>query len=227
MYACATIGRPDAWSSLAGAREMTLLLPLRRGTRAAIGVLSHAPGREEGFALITLSPPAIAPRATPRDVTLVLDVSGSMSGKKIEQAREAGKQLLSTLTPRDRFRLIDFASDVRTFRDEPVFATRENIAAAERYLDRLRAEGSTNISGALEEALSVPADNGRLPLVLFVTDGEPTVGERDPERIAQQARSRAGPPPHLHVRRGRRPQRRAPRAPRAGGTWDRTFRTAQ
>ena len=175
-----------------GAREMTLLLPLRRGTRAAIGVLSHAPGREEGFALLTLSPPAIAPRSTPRDVTLVLDVSGSMSGKKIEQAREAGKQLLATLTTRDRFRLIDFASDVRTFRDGPVFATRENIAAAERYLDRLRAEGSTNISGALEEALSVPADNGRLPLVLFVTDGEPTVGERDPERIAQQAATERG-----------------------------------
>lgn len=175
-----------------GAREMTLLLPLRRGTRAAIGVLSHAPGREEGFALLTLSPPAIAPRETPRDITLVLDVSGSMSGKKIEQAREAGKQLLGTLSSRDRFRLIDFASDVRSFRDEPVFATRENIAAAERYLDRLRAEGSTNISGALEEALSVPADNGRLPLVLFVTDGEPTVGERNPERIAAQAATERG-----------------------------------
>lgn len=175
-----------------GAREMTLLLPLRRGTRAAIGVLSHAPGREEGFALITLSPPAIAPRGTARDITLVLDVSGSMSGKKIEQAREAGKQLLGTLSSRDRFRLIDFASDVRTFRDGPVFATRENVAAAERYLDRLRAEGSTNISGALEEALSIPAENGRLPLVLFVTDGEPTVGERNPERIAAQAAAERG-----------------------------------
>jgi Ca-activated chloride channel family protein len=175
-----------------GAREMTLLLPLRRGARAAIGVLSHAPGREEGFALLTLSPPAIAPRATPRDVTLVLDVSGSMSGKKIQQAREAGKQLLATLSSRDRFRLIDFASDVRTFRDEMVFATRDNIASAERYLDGLRAEGSTNISGALDEALSIPADNGRLPLVLFVTDGEPTVGERNPERIAEQASSGRG-----------------------------------
>ncbi|HZO19815.1 MAG TPA: VIT domain-containing protein [Gemmatimonadaceae bacterium] len=175
-----------------GAREMTLLLPIRRGSRAAISVLSHAPGREDGFALITLSPPAIAPRSTPRDVTLVLDVSGSMSGKKIQQAREAGKQLLATLSSRDRFRLIDFSSDVRTFRDEMLFATRTNIEAAERYLDGLRAEGSTNISGALEEALSFPAENGRLPLVLFVTDGEPTVGERDPERIAQQAGSERG-----------------------------------
>jgi Ca-activated chloride channel homolog len=175
-----------------GAREMTLLLPLRRGTRAAIGVLSHAPGREDGFALLTLSPPAIAPRQTPRDVTLVLDVSGSMSGRKMEQARDAGKQLLATLSERDRFRLIDFASDVRTFREEMVFATRDNLEAAERYLDALRAEGSTNISGALDEALSVPAESGRLPVVLFVTDGAPTVGERDPERIAQRAASARG-----------------------------------
>ena len=175
-----------------GAREMTLLLPLRRGSRAAIGVLSHAPAREDGFALITLSPPQLAPRETPRDVTLVLDISGSMSGKKIQQAREAGRQLLGTLDPRDRFRLIDFASDVRTFRDEFVFATRSNVAAAERYLDELRAEGSTNISGALEEALSVPAQNGRLPLILFVTDGAPTVGERDPEKIAERVGSERG-----------------------------------
>jgi Ca-activated chloride channel family protein len=128
----------------------------------------------------------------PSDVTIVLDVSVSMSGTKFDQAREAGKQLLATLSPRDRFRLIDFSSDVHTFRDELVFATRDNIADAEDYLDGLRAEGSTNISGALDEALSIPADNGRLPLVLFVTDGEPTVGERNPERIAEQAASGRG-----------------------------------
>ncbi len=175
-----------------GAREMTLLLPIRRGARAAIGVLSHAPAREDGFALITLSPPALPPRETPRDITLVLDISGSMSGKKIQQAREAGRQLLATLDPRDRFRLIDFASDVRTFREDFVFATRSNLEAAERYLDGLKAEGSTNISGALAEALSIPADRERLPLILFVTDGAPTVGERDPEKIAERVTAARG-----------------------------------
>jgi len=61
-------------------REITLLLPVRRSSEPAISVLTYAPAREDGFALITLSPPAVAPRATDRDVTLVLDVSGSMSG---------------------------------------------------------------------------------------------------------------------------------------------------
>src|SRR5689334_7201714 len=135
--------------------EVTLLIPIRRSTSAAISLLANAPGNDDGFALITISPPAIRPRAVPRDVTFVLDVSGSMSGQKIEQARSAGKQLLHTLSAADRFRLIDFSSDVRTFRDDFSYATRENIRAAERYLDDLDAQGSMNISGALDEALSV------------------------------------------------------------------------
>ena len=145
----------------------------------------------------------------------------------MEQAREAGKQLLGTLSSRDRFRLIDFASDVDTFREEMVFATRENIAAAERYLDGLRAEGSTNISGALDEALSVPAESGRLPVVLFVTDGAPTVGERDPERIAQRAAIRARPAARVHVRRRRRLERGVARAARAGRARHRALRATE
>jgi Ca-activated chloride channel family protein len=164
--------------------EVTLLIPIRRSTSAAITMLANAPGNDDGFALITLAPPAVRPRAVPRDLTFVIDVSGSMSGQKIEQARAAGKQILGTLSPMDRFRLIDFSSDVRTFRDGFSTATRDNIRAAERYLDQLDAEGSTNISGALDEALSSPIQSGRLPIVLFLTDGQPTVGERDPSVIA-------------------------------------------
>ncbi len=172
--------------------EVTLLIPIRRSTSAAISLLANAPGNDDGFALITVSPPAVRPRAVPRDVTFVLDVSGSMNGQKIEQARAAGKQLLRTLSSSDRFRLIDFSSDVRTFRDEFSYATRENVRAAERYLDDLDAQGSTNISGALDEALSAPTQPGRLPIILFLTDGQPTVGERDANVIANTVSQRRG-----------------------------------
>ena len=164
--------------------EVTILIPVRRSTSAAISVLANAPGNGDGFALITLSPPSVRPRPVPRDLTFVVDVSGSMSGQKIEQARAAGKQILNTLSPMDRFRLIDFSSDVRTFRDGFSNATRENLRAAERYLDQLDAQGLTNISGALDEALSTAVQPGRLPIILFLTDGQPTVGERDPSVIA-------------------------------------------
>nr|MDQ6872969.1 VIT and VWA domain-containing protein [Gemmatimonadota bacterium] len=172
--------------------EVTILIPVRRSTSAAISLLANAPGNGDGFALITLSPPSVRPRPVPRDLTFVIDVSGSMSGQKIEQARAAGKQILSSLSPMDRFRLIDFSSDVRTFRDGFSTATRENLRAAERYLDQLDAQGSTNISGALDEALSAAVQPGRLPIILFLTDGQPTVGERDPSVIASHVAKERG-----------------------------------
>ncbi|MFN2635451.1 MAG: VIT domain-containing protein [Gemmatimonadaceae bacterium] len=172
--------------------EVTLLIPVRRSTSPAISLLTNDPGNDDGFALITLSPPAIQPRAVPRDLTFVIDVSGSMSGEKIRQARAAGKQVLQSLSPIDRFRLIDFSSDVRTFRDYFSYATYENLRAAERYLNDLEAQGSTNISGALDEALSTPVQAGRIPIVLFLTDGQPTVGERDGSAIAANVARRRG-----------------------------------
>jgi Ca-activated chloride channel family protein len=175
------------------ARDVTLLVPMRRSASASISMLPYSPGNEEGFSLITITPPLTTRgETTPRDITLVLDVSGSMQGRKIEQARAAGRQLLRTLRPDDRFRLIDFASDVRTFRDEFVAATPENLRAATRYLDALEATGSTNIEGALREAVRVPTTAGRLPLVLFMTDGEATVGERRAERLATIGSDAAG-----------------------------------
>lgn len=178
---------------LGGANDVTLLLPLRQSDHAAISVLTNASRREDGFAMITISPPAEHAAPSPRDVTFVLDVSGSMSGQKIEQARAAGKALLATLRPRDRFRLIDFSSGVNDFRDDFVYATRENVRAATDYLNGLQAGGGTNIAGALDDALGgAPHDDGRLALVLFITDGMPTVGQQNPDSIAARASRERG-----------------------------------
>jgi Ca-activated chloride channel homolog len=181
-----------------GGPDVTVLVALRRASSASITTLAHATRDEPGFALLTVTPPAdLANNSTARDVTFVLDVSGSMNGPKLEQAKAAGHRLLHTLTSADRFRVIDFSTDVRSFRDDYVYATDANVRAAERYLDGLDAEGSTNISGALDRALEHGDDNrigdrSRLPLVLFITDGEPTVGERDPDAIAARAARERG-----------------------------------
>jgi Ca-activated chloride channel family protein len=179
-----------------GGPDITVLVALRRNMAASVAVLTNATRNEQGFALITVTPPSeMASARLPRDVTFVLDASGSMNGGKMDQAKAAGRQLLRTLTDRDRFRVIDFSTDVRSFRDEFVFATDANVRSAIRYLDDIEPTGSTNISGALEEALRNSADgNGsgrresdRVPLVIFMTDGAATVGERDPAAIAQRA----------------------------------------
>ena len=172
------------------AGNLTLLVPVRRNGATSISMLPYAPGNEDGFALITISPPP-TPRGqpTPRDITLVLDVSGSMQGRKIEQTRAAARQLLGTLGPQDRFRLIDFSSDVRTFKDDFVSASADNVRAAEHYIDALEAQGGTNIEGALHEAMRLRTVAGRLPLILFLTDGEPTIGDGNPDHLAAIAAS--------------------------------------
>jgi Ca-activated chloride channel family protein len=73
---------------------------------------------------------------------------------------------------------------VRTFRDDFVAATSANVRDADRYLDALEAQGGTNIEGALREATRPAATSERLPLVLFVTDGEPTIGDQSPDHLA-------------------------------------------
>jgi Ca-activated chloride channel family protein len=183
------------------APDVTILLPVPRAGAGAVAVLPYAPGDGPGFALITVAPPVLHAHAIPRDVTFVLDVSGSMSGRKLEQARAAGRDLLGTLTPADRFRLIDFSTDVRTFRDEYESATPQHIRDAERYLGELEADGATNIEGALRRALApASADDStreqegsrRLRLVLFITDGEPTIGQQSPDALVSLAERELG-----------------------------------
>jgi Ca-activated chloride channel family protein len=115
-----------------------------------------------------------------------------MSGPKIEQARAAVRQALGTLRPEDRFRLIAFSSGVRLFREEFAAATGGNLQAARQFIDGLTADGGTNISGALDAALGATVAENRLPIVFFLTDGVPSVGEQQPDRIAAMAAGRIG-----------------------------------
>jgi Ca-activated chloride channel family protein len=170
--------------------DIELFLPLRQGL-VGTSVVAHAPGGEDGYFMLLLSPPPSPPAAVmPRDLTLIVDVSGSMSGAKLDQAKAALAQALGTLTGADRFRLIAFSSAVRPFRDGFVSATSDNIRDALGFVDGLTADGGTNIEGALDAALGRRAEAGRLDLVVFMTDGLPSVGERSPERLAERAAGR-------------------------------------
>jgi Ca-activated chloride channel family protein len=178
--------------AMTGGRAMTMLVPARRATSASLALLPYATSGEDGYALITVTPPARNTRSTARDITFVLDVSGSMAGDKMVQARAAGRQFLNSLESNDRFRIIAFSGDVRDFREGWAPVTRETIREATNYIDDLRPSGSTNIDGALTAALAADSPRDRIPLVLFLTDGAPTVGETRPEAIATHASDRRG-----------------------------------
>jgi Ca-activated chloride channel family protein len=172
--------------------DVELFLPVRRGL-VGTSVVTYAPGSEDGYYMLLLSPPAASDEVPlPRDLSLVIDVSGSMAGAKLDQAKAALAQALGTLRPADRFRLIAFSTMVTNFRDGFTPATAENVRVARDFVDRLAANGGTNIRGALEAVLGTAVAEERLPLILFLTDGLPTVGEQAPERIADFAAGHVG-----------------------------------
>jgi Ca-activated chloride channel family protein len=169
-----------------------LVLPFRRGLVGGT-VLTHAEPGEDGYALLFLAPPPSGSEVeVPRDLTFVVDISGSMSGGKMEQARTALRQALADLRPADRFRLIAFSSGVREFREGWSPVTPAALSAARQFIDRLSANGGTNIAGALDAALRSTSSASRMSLIFFVTDGLPSVGEQQPDRIAANAAGQLG-----------------------------------
>jgi Ca-activated chloride channel family protein len=139
-------------------------------------------GPKGGYAMILLLPDAAraaGQTAKPirREVTIVLDRSGSMRGPKMAQAKAAAKQIITGLEDGELFNIIDFSDTVASFSAKPVAKTAGRAAEASAYVDQLVANGGTAIADALLEALRPDPAEGYLPLVLFMTDGLPTVGE--------------------------------------------------
>ncbi|MEO8479006.1 MAG: VIT domain-containing protein [Gemmatimonadota bacterium] len=174
------------------AGDVDVVLPFQRGLVGGT-VLTHAEPGEDGFALLFLAPPAATEeRMVPRDLTFVVDISGSMSGAKMEQARAALHQALASLGIHDRFRLVAFSSGIRHFREGFTTATPANLADANRFVDGLNPNGGTNLEGAVAAALDTPTETSRMGVVFLLTDGIPSVGELEPDRIAAGAAGRIG-----------------------------------
>ena len=125
----------------------------------------------------------------PKSVVFVIDVSGSMSGTKIVQTRQAMHAILGQLRPGDLFNIILFDHAVSQWKTDAVQVTNGNIQDAKAFVDdRVRAGGSTNINDALLTVLKLlkntaDAIAGKVPMVLFLTDGQPTAGETSPSLI--------------------------------------------
>src|SRR6266545_841226 len=172
--------------------DFELFFPLARGL-VGLSLVTDHPAGEDGYFMLLLAPGAAAQtEALRRDVAAVIDVSGSMSGEKLNQAKAALIQLLGTLREQDRFRLVAFSGAVRRYATGWTAATAENRRDATAWIRSLEAEGGTNIAGALAEALTDAPAEEALGVVVFLTDGLPTAGDTDPERIAERAEQGRG-----------------------------------
>ena len=139
---------------------------------------------EDGFFMLLISPKYEVKKTEiiEKDFIFVLDRSGSMKGPKIKQAKKALRFCVNSLNDGDRFNLILFNTDIEPFSDKLVSVKqeRENALA---FVDDIVGNGGTNINDALLAALNDKPDPKRPRIVVFLTDGEATVGETNTVRI--------------------------------------------
>ncbi len=187
------ISRKDDHHAVAGFEEVGAKLDRDFQLFYAVGkkdfglnLLTHRPEGEKGYFALMIAPRVeISDREVmPKDVCLVIDVSGSMNQQdRIASAREAVKFCLQALNPKDRFALATFSTAVEVYGDGLQDATPAGVRKAVEYVDGLEAQGGTALCAATLKALEMAPEGDRPYMVILATDGEPTVGITEPEEI--------------------------------------------
>ncbi len=154
------------------------------GEEQAFHLISYRePGSDDpdGFFLALVAPkPGDPLNKMPKDMILVLDRSGSMEGEKVQQAKQALQYILEHLNPEDRFNVIAFSTGIESYANH--LRPASDAGEAMGWVDRISAQGSTDINRALLEAVYL-ADSERPAYLIFLTDGLPTEGVLDSQQI--------------------------------------------
>jgi Ca-activated chloride channel family protein len=147
-----------------------------------------------GYFLVMIAPPKPKAGAAPikREVILVIDRSGSMAGPKLDQVKAAALQVVEGLNDGEGFNLIVYNEAVEMFAPQPVIKNAETTKQARDYISALRVSGGTNIHDSVVEALRQKPLDSMLPLVLFLTDGLPTIGQTS-EKAIREAVAKGNP----------------------------------
>lgn len=143
-----------------------------------------SPGDEGYFRVQITGKRSLRKLATmPKDVVFMVDTSRSIPQKTIEQITDAIKQSIRTMNDEDRFNLVFFSDQVRTFAGDPVPTTRENLDMADRWMRNVRARGQTDVNLALRQLLKRDIDPGRVYELILISDGKPTLGVLDTREL--------------------------------------------
>ncbi len=155
-----------------------------------VTVLSYKDGDGAGYFMMLASPKdgLRESEIIGKRVAFVVDTSGSMDGEKIEATRRALVQCLSRLGEDDLFSIVSFGGYAEPWKQKMVAASRSNVAAAKAWVNKLEAMGGTNIDEALQTAFATATGSDKTPLMMvFMTDGRPTIGETDTAKIVARA----------------------------------------
>jgi len=170
--------------------DFRLFYDIAKGKLGA-SVLSYKPEPNEDGYLLLLASPQIKAKTDERPAKTVIftvDRSGSMSGKKIEQVKEALKFVLNNLRKGDMFNIVAYDSSVESFRPELQRYDDKTRKAALGFVEGIYAGGATNIDGALATSLAMIKDTSRPNFIIFLTDGQPTTGETNESKIVVNAK---------------------------------------
>ncbi|MGB9157581.1 MAG: VIT domain-containing protein [Chthoniobacterales bacterium] len=150
-----------------------------------LSLITHKSGGEDGYFLL-LAAPTVAKetKPAPKDVVFVVDTSGSMAGAKLQQAKKALQFCVENLNTDDRFEIVRFSTEAESLFGKLSEADSEHRKRASNFIGDLKPIGGTAIADALETAFKARTEKSERPFVIiFLTDGLPTVGTRNPDEI--------------------------------------------
>ncbi|XP_006917737.1 inter-alpha-trypsin inhibitor heavy chain H1 [Pteropus alecto] len=135
-----------------------------------------------------------------KNVVFVIDISASMEGQKVKQTKEALLKILGDLRPGDYFDLVLFGSDVQSWKGSLVQASAANVQSAKNFVRHFSLAGATNLNGGLLRGIeilnkaqrSIPGLTDHAPILIMLTDGEPTEGVTDRSQILKNIRNAIG-----------------------------------
>lgn len=153
-----------------------------------LSLLTYKSGNSDGYFFLTASPSFAIDNSQidAKDITFVLDVSGSMAGDKIKQAKRAILYCINNLNKDDGFDIIRFSTEAYSLFGKIGTANESNIKRAEKFIKELNAVGGTNIEEALNLALKEKGNTNRTRIIVFITDGKPTIGETNDEMLIKR-----------------------------------------
>ena len=175
--------------SLAADKDFKLVWNVGEDALAPV-LLVHRNHEKQGFYYLAISPRPEKPKKAPaKDVVFVIDTSGSMLGRKIDQVKKALRYCVDGLNDGDRFNIVDFSTEARRFRDSLETVTKETREQARTYIDQLVTRGGTNLEEGLRYGLQNLGEGDRLQMAVLLTDGEPTIGIVRPEDLLKSVRT--------------------------------------
>jgi Ca-activated chloride channel homolog len=158
-------------TQVAADHDFELVWAPAAGAEVATAAFAESLGSDT-YALLVLTPPNNADADTqPREVTFIIDTSGSMQGPSIEQASAALQMGVERLKAGDRFNIIRFASDFSSLFTSPQSVDGTSRILASHFIASLAASGGTEMRAPLERAMSTPPTTGYLQQIVFITDG--------------------------------------------------------